>query len=167
MVGICENRIANEFRKSEPPLGNLALREETYVIIKDCIAYSDDINSERLTELVRIYQILLARSRTIRQKQLVEHQGAFEEGEYSQMRHVVDWATLRAISELLFGFARGTREEYARDELPSRVESYFHFAHAQGGPVNFDEYPRFCSEMKAICAKRIGQFFDPDWINRR
>jgi len=103
--------------------------------LRDCIQYSDGDASERMLEILHIYQVINSRDWSIQCVPLESGDfrsggGDFEYdiGEYSQIRHVVDWTTLKYVAETLFNFSRGVGDVERRDEscgfLPPRGPSY-------------------------------------------
>lgn len=105
--------------------------------IKECIKFADDISGERLAQILRIYQILLARHNDEWfLHPLKPHKRDDMDVDHSQIDQMVNWAVLDAISGSAYSYARGGMKT-----IPQTIDgiSLFEVFHINGG--NHEDYP--------------------------
>jgi hypothetical protein len=79
-----------------------------FYILKHCIKYSDQISGERLSLMLRTYQVLMARHKPdYVNHPLQPHKVNDAEIDNNQIHQIINWAVLNAICGSAFGYARG------------------------------------------------------------
>jgi hypothetical protein len=159
---ICVARAEFEFSKDPSLLRNAELSEDSFEVLRKCIETADAPEADRLSEIIRIYQILIARSADINGSTVpndLEGQGLNLEL-WRQCQHVVNWITLGGLAETLFGYSRGGPEPQPRENFREGMRSIF--LGNLGNGTDFANHPLFSNIYDEIIRKG-GDFFNPDW----
>ncbi|RVI52154.1 hypothetical protein [Sinorhizobium meliloti] len=117
-------------------------------VLKEVIQNSDPLSQERLSNILRHFQVFQAR-RTGAEAAIIEpHVDALTLPVYSAISEVIGWAVIYAMTSSAFGFARGIQATIPRSIEPSDVRSAFFSA-----GVVLESYPN----LEQILATRTAE----------
>lgn len=155
ICSVASNNLRLRFPPDTAPLGSdlvpatvfQRLPDDVIPPLKECIQHADGTSQERLANILRHFQVLTARSRSNQSiieptlgptTTTLELQSAFSDA--------IGWATVYALAEDAFGFARGSKPSIPATLDPARVRSAFLLA-----GIMLENYPN----LEAILNNRI------------
>lgn len=134
-------------------------------VFKECIEYATGPAESALRELLVIYQILEARLADIDvgDSSLQTTQDSLEKIE--RISAISGWATLQALTEALFPFARSPSNIVDRVSVAARALWHLWSLNIDGWALEND--PMFRQRLeKARETGRVSEFSDPDWLDK-
>ncbi|MCA0048198.1 hypothetical protein LB577_14725 [Mesorhizobium sp. B283B1A] len=121
MSEVCCNNMKRHFSAEDLVLGGapvmefMAIDSETVAILKECIQFGDDYTQMKLANMIRAYQVLRARNEGIRPGRHVRPDQQSVAIDHELTNDVLHWATLHALVDNAYSYARGEVETIARD----------------------------------------------------
>lgn len=88
----------------------LGMPEGVLDTLRNCIKSSDEISQRWLSSIISNYQIYYSRSRKLPSMALPHTEGMDKRAEHARLDLALDWATLHALVEHVFGFSRGSAD---------------------------------------------------------
>lgn len=111
------------------------LPENLIFQLKECILHADQISRNHLSEILRNFQVLQARRITGDKYVLEVNDDKLSLDNHSAISEVIGWATVYALTENIFEYARGVADVVPKMD-PSRVEKAFLI-----GGIALENYP--------------------------
>lgn len=123
--------------KARPEHGPWEITDFELSALRSCIEHADGIEKELMQQIVRVYQILIARWRGLEVTNLFtadvlsqdDHRFIVRLEQFYAMR---DWITLMAIGDSLFSYSRGEESNPDREKMKQSVFSNLSFINCSG-----------------------------------
>lgn len=140
--------------------------------LRSCIEHAEGIEKELMQQIIRVYQVLIARWKMIEFNDLFSSD-ALAEGDQrllnrlEQFYAMLNWITLRAISDALFNYARGEQSNPDRDEMKKSV--FFTLRHIGSGGLDvgggwlLTNNANYSDFLKRQIEKNHVAFIDDGW----
>ena len=140
--------------------------------LRSCIEHAEGTENELMQQIIRVYQVLIARWRMSEFADLFSSD-VLDEGDHrllnrlEQFHAMLNWLTLRAISDALFDYARGEDSNPNKEEMKKSV--FFSLRHIGSGGsdggggwllTNNANYSNF---LDRLIKKNRVTFIDDDW----
>lgn len=139
--------------------------------LRSCIEHAEGIEKELMQQIIRVYQVLIARWKRYEFSDLFS--GTLAEGDHrplnqlEQFYAMLNWITLRSISDALFDYARGEKSNPHRDEIKKSV--FFTLSHIGSGGSDGDggwlltNNVNYSDFLKRQIEKNHVAFIDDGW----
>jgi hypothetical protein len=172
IVQMCDNRCRQLVAgKKQPLAGFWSISDFELQTLKECIEFADGYEKSLMQQIIRIYQVLIARWDQAWIEDLFAAD-VLEKGDprtldrRMQYSAIVDWLTIRELANALFPSSRGAQIVPKLSEIKDRVlNSLEHVAteeeqNAGWLLINHKNYSDFIAERRE---NRYVAFLDRDW----
>lgn len=140
--------------------------------LRSCIEHAEENEKELMQQIIRVYQVLIARWRRSEFVDLFSSDD-LEEGDYRILDRLMQfdamqgWLTLRAISDALFDYARGEDSNPNKEEMKKSVFLSLRFINSGGsdgdGGWNLTNNTNYSNFLDRLIKKNHVTFIDDDW----
>lgn len=140
--------------------------------LRSCIEHSEGTEKALMQQIIRVYQVLIARWRAFEFTDLFSAE-VIPKNDYRMLNHLEqyyamqNWITLRAISDALFDYARGEYSNPNKDEMKKSV--FFTLRHIGSGDLNAGggwlliNNANYSDFLDRQIEKNLVTFIDDDW----
>lgn len=121
MSEVCRNNIKRHFAAVDLMFGGpqvtgfMTLDSETIAILKECIQYGDRYSQMKLANMIRTFQVLRARNEGMHPGRHVRPNQTNIGVDHESINDVLHWATLHALVDNTFAYARGETDSIPQD----------------------------------------------------
>jgi len=146
-------------------LKNEELEELQYIsddiieVLKESIEHSDTLSQERLAQLFRMYQVLIARDQKRPLAKICEQTSEWQRGEHEALSSALNWTVFYAIVGSAYGYARGVQAS-----IPPAITTQHVYNALNNLGINYESVPKLVLLIEERAnAGRLEMSFGQGW----
>lgn len=106
--------------------GRWEVTEYEFSTLQACIEHADGLENEFMQQIMRVYQVVIVWWGIREMVNLFEEASVSEDNplyidRLNQFYAIMDWITLRAITDALFDYARGEKSEPSQERMKNSI----------------------------------------------
>jgi hypothetical protein len=139
---VCDNNIRRNYDPADllyvgtPATKLMECDPESIAILKEVIGATSEANREQLARIIRMYQVVFARSPSADAEPLAKTAEDDPVVDYERNLDALNWAALQAVVNNAFDYSRGRKANIPPDVVAKQVETCL-----LNAGLDFDEFP--------------------------